>query len=283
MTSYSATHRTLAQVILLAFLFPILISACSVEEQLEPERFSYTIVNSYPHDPMAFIQGLAWDEGNLYEGTGKLGRSSMRRVELASGKVIQKLDHKPDIFAEGITVFKDHIYQLTWKNNLVFKYDKHTFSLQQTWKTQREGWGITHDNKSLIVSDGSATLYFLDPETLVEKRRVTVHNNQRNIGQLNELEYVNGMVYANIWHSNLIAMINPVNGAVVGWIDLSDLYTHLKQKKRPNVLNGIVYDQKGERLFVTGKYWATLFEIRLVGEKKSEWLADYFRRFVERI
>lgn len=265
MKHYRFKFNILKRALLLAAVVSLVVFRCSAEERLVPEQFAYVVVNCYPHDPGAFTQGLVWDEGKVYEGTGKRGWSSLRRVDLFSGDIVHKIDHQPHIFAEGVTVLKDNVYQLTWKNNVVFMYDKHDFSLKQSWKIPGEGWGLTHDDESLILSNGSSTLYFLDPKTLAKKWTVTVHDNERKISQLNELEFVNGIVYANIWHSDWIAMINPINGAVVGWIDLSGLRTYMKYNKQQNVLNGIMYDQKEDRLFVTGKYWPALFEIRLTG------------------
>jgi glutamine cyclotransferase len=227
-------------------------------------RFSFVIVNRFPHDPMAFTQGLVWDNGTVFEGTGKYGRSSLRRVDLVTGRVEQQRDYPKRIFAEGITVLGNTIYQLTWKNNRVFQYDKHDFSLLKSWPFPRQGWGLTHNGRELIVSDGSATLYFLDPATLGEQRRISVHDGSRQISQLNELEYIKGAVYANIWHSNWIAIIDPADGAVSGWLDLNPLPGRLETDKPVNVLNGIMYDPAADRLFVTGKLWPTLFEIRVV-------------------
>ena len=256
------TGGVLRPFILIFFLFWL--PGCSNAPVIKPKQFSYVIVHSYPHDPMAFTQGLAWDQGIVYEGTGKRGRSSLRRVDLQTGRVEQEIDYEKDIFAEGITVFHNKIYQLTWKNKTVFVYDKHDFAIIKSWRFPREGWGITHDNRNLIVSDGTSTLYFLDPETLSERRRIAVHDNSGRVKYLNELEYVKGSVYANVWKSNRIAIINPDNGVVEGWVDLSRLREQLICDKPPNVLNGIMYDPEGNRLFVTGKLWPTLFEIRLV-------------------
>ena len=233
------------------------------EIQTTPERFSFTLVNEFPHDPVAFTQGLVWDNGTVYEGTGRYGQSSLRRVDLATGRVEQQLDYPKRIFAEGITVFGDSIYQLTWKNNRVFQYDKYDFSLLKSWPFPGQGWGITHNGRQLIVSDGSPTLYFLDPETLGEQRRISVHDRGRQVDQLNELEYIKGKVYANIWHSNWIAIIDPADGLVTGWLDLTSLSGRLRSDKPVNVLNGIMYDPAADRLFVTGKLWPSLFEIKI--------------------
>ncbi len=226
--------------------------------------FSYEIVNQYPHDSHAFTQGLVWDKGTVYEGTGRYGHSSLRRVDLVTGRVEQQRDYPKAIFAEGITVFGNTIYQLSWKNKKVFQYDKNDFSLLKTWPFPGQGWGITHNGKQLIVSDGSATLYFLDPETLAEQHRVTVRDRGRMITRLNELEYIRGAIYANIWYSNWIAIINPENGVVTGWLDLNPLAARFQSDKSVDVLNGIMYDPLADRLFVTGKLWPALFEIKMI-------------------
>lgn len=256
----------ISNTLILILLFCL--SSCSNETNPLPNNFTYSITNKYPHDALAFTQGLVWDNHTVYEGTGKLGRSSLRRVDLQTGRVEQQVDCAKDIYGEGITVFQDKIFQLTWKNKIVFVYNKHDLSLFTSHPYPRYGWGITHDNQNLIVSDGTSTLYFLDPVTLAEKRRITVHDNDENIKYLNELEYINGKVYANIYRSDRIAMINPNNGVIAGWIDLSGLRDQFGEQfsldDKDAVLNGIMYDKDRDRLFVTGKFWPTLFEIRLV-------------------
>lgn len=230
----------------------------------KPKQLTYFIVQEFPHDPMAFTQGLAWHKGNVYEGTGLYGQSSLRRVDLHTGIVELKREYDQQIFAEGITVYEEKIYQLTWKNNRVFQYDKNDFSLIKSWKFPYQGWGITHDKEELIISDGTATLYFLDPENLAEKRKILVRDDQGQVSRLNELEYVKGKIYANIWKTDLIAIINPTNGIVTGYLDLSGLSATMKSEKEPDVLNGIMYDAVNDRLFVTGKLWPSLFEITVV-------------------
>ena len=220
------------------------------------------VVREYPHDPAAFTQGLVWDQGKIFESTGIKGHSSLRRVALTSGEVEQILKLDPQIFAEGITVFQNHIYQLTWTDNLIFQYDKQTFAKQNTFSWPHEGWGITHDNKNLIVSDGSASLYFLDPKTLTETRRITVHDGWYEITRLNELEYIDGLIYANVWHKCQIALIKPEDGTITAWLDLTELCQKM-QKDREDVLNGIMYDTEKKKLFVTGKLWPKLFEIKV--------------------
>lgn len=231
-----------------------------------PVRFTARILQEYPHDPQAFTQGLAWYQGKVYEGTGLYGHSSLRRVDLETGKVEQQLNHPEHIFAEGVTVFQDSIYQLTWQNKRIFQYKQEDFSLIRSWPYPREGWGLTHDTQHLILSDGSATLYFLDPKDLSEQRRITVREGKRKITQLNELEYIDGTIYANVWKSTKIALIDPQEGQVYGWLDLTELCQRMQKPTYhgEDSLNGIMYDSEGERLFVTGKLWPLLFEIVLV-------------------
>jgi glutamine cyclotransferase len=229
-----------------------------------PPVYGYQVVKTYPHDPNAYCQGLTIDNGILYEGTGTYGRSSLRRVDLESGKVLQILQLDAQLFGEGIAVWNDRIVQLTWRNQVGFVYDKQSLKRESSFRYASEGWGLTHDGRHLIMSDGSAMLCFLDPETFKVVRRIKVHSQGAAVTRLNELEYVEGEVYANIWGADYIARISPKTGEVLGWIDLSGL---LKPQERPDqdaVLNGIAFDRKEKRLFVTGKNWPKLFEIRVV-------------------
>ncbi len=227
-----------------------------------PASYTCEVVNVYPHDRNAFTQGLVIDEGVLYEGTGLYGSSTLRRVELETGEVTQLYSLPSYLFGEGITVFGEKIIQLTWRNQTGFVYDKHSFDLLQQFSYPTEGWGITNDGTQLIMSDGTATLYFLDPETFENIGQVAVHDDTAFVTNLNELEYINGEVYANIWLTDNIAIINPQTGQVTAWIDLTGIYTS-ENSDSNNVLNGIAYDSEGDRLFVTGKRWSQLFEIRL--------------------
>ncbi len=230
-----------------------------------PPVLSVAVVNRYPHDRKAFTQGLAWDRGTVYEGTGLYGRSSLRRVDLESGRVKQQREYNRQIFAEGVTIFQDTVYQLTWKNNLVFQYSKNDLSRINSWKYPRQGWGLTHDDRSLIASNGTADLFFLDPKTLGLQRRITVHDDQGEVARLNELEYIKGLIYANVWVTERIALISPETGTVTAWLDLSPLCKQIRaEDKQADVLNGIMYDPAADRLFVTGKLWPALFEIRVV-------------------
>jgi glutamine cyclotransferase len=227
-----------------------------------PRHYTYRIINIYPHDKNAFTQGLVFENGVLYESTGLYGNSTLRRVELATGTTLQLYALPNQFFGEGITVFDDKIIQLTWQSNRGFVYDKHSFDLLQEFSYPTEGWGITHDGSRLIMSDGTATLYFLDPETFEKVGQVEVHDTGP-VTQLNELEYIQGEVYANIWGEEKIAIINPQTGQVKGWIDLSGIQG-LENQDINNVLNGIAYDAKEDRLFVTGKMWSQLLEIKLI-------------------
>lgn len=229
-----------------------------------PSQQSYRVINSYPHDPAAFTQGLVFDNGVLYEGTGLEGQSTLRKVDLASGSVLQRYDLPAEVFGEGITLFNDRIIQLTWRSQVGYVYDKADFTLLREWSYPTEGWGLTHDSQRLIMSDGSATIYFRDPETFAEIGRIAVADQGQPVLNLNELEYIEGEIYANIWQTDMIARIDPASGVVLGWIDLSGLLGPEDRAQPVDVLNGIAYDPAGKRLFVTGKLWPRLFEIELV-------------------
>ena len=226
--------------------------------------YGYRVVNTYPHDPAAFTQGLVFDAGTLYEGTGLNGQSSVRRVDLASGQVLQSQALAPEYFGEGITVWGDQLFQLTWQARVGFVYDKTTFRLIKQFTYPTEGWGLTQDGARLIMSDGTAHLYFLDPDTLTETRRITVTDQGVPVVRLNELEYIRGEIFANIWQTDRIARIAPDTGRVVGWVDLSGLLGAADRAQRVDVLNGIAYDAEQDRLVVTGKLWPRLFEITLI-------------------
>lgn len=229
--------------------------------------YSYTIVNTFAHDRDAFTQGLIYLDDIFYEGTGLYEQSSLRKVDPESGEVLKKIDLPPNVFGEGITVFGDRLFQLTWKARRGFVYDKNTFEKLAEFEYPTEGWGITHDGKRLIMSDGSATLYFWDPDTLAEIGRVQVTDEHGPVVRLNELEYINGEVFANVWQTDRIARINPETGQVVGWIVLPNLLTAADKSEPVDVLNGIAYDAATDRLFVTGKFWPKLFEIQLTPQQ----------------
>jgi glutamine cyclotransferase len=224
--------------------------------------YGYTVVHTYPHDPRAFTQGLQYVDGFLYEGTGQNGQSSIRRVKLESGEVVQRRDIAPQYFGEGITVWKSELVELTWQSGVAFVYDRKTFAPRRTFSYQGEGWGLTEDGVGLIMSDGTDSLRFLDPETFAERRRLNVTALGKAVRNLNELEFVKGEVFANVWMTDDVARIDPVTGKVTGWIDLRGLLT-LRERASADVLNGIAYDAAGDRLFVTGKWWPKLFEIKL--------------------
>jgi len=226
--------------------------------------YSYEIVNTYPHDQDAFTQGLVFENDVIYEGTGLYGKSSLRELDLETGGVLQSYGLPAQYFGEGITVFQDIIIQLTWKSNTGFVYDKSSFRLLHDFTYATEGWGITHDGERLIMSDGTSTLHFLDPETFSIIGHIEVCNNDTPIDKLNELEYINGQIYANIWQTDYIAIINPQSGQVSAWIDLSGLLSSQYYSEPVDVLNGIAYDTVNDRLLVTGKLWPWLFEIKLV-------------------
>jgi len=229
-----------------------------------PLNYTYEVVNVYPHDGSAFTQGLVFEDGVLLEGTGLYGESTLRRVDLETGSPLQVYALPNEFFGEGITVFGGRIIQLTWQSNKGFVYDKDSFDLLQEFEYPTEGWGITHDGSRLIMSDGTATLYFLDPETFEEVGQVEVRDaNTGPVTRLNELEFIDGSIYANIWTKDRIAIIDPQTGQVRGWVDLQGL-RDLEDTGIENVLNGIAYDAKDDRLFVTGKNWSHLFEIKLI-------------------
>jgi glutamine cyclotransferase len=225
--------------------------------------YTYEIVNTYPHDPGAFTQGLVFHQGLLYESTGLNGSSSLRRVELETGRVLRKVDVPPAFFAEGLALLNGRLYQLTWQNQQGFVYDLDSFNLVGGFRYTGEGWGLTHNGRSLIMSDGTSQIRFLNPDTFEAQRVINVQDNGREIAQLNELEYVKGEIYANIWQTDRVARIDPNSGRVTAWINLSGLLSPEDRARGVDVLNGIAYDEASDRLFVTGKFWPKLFEIRL--------------------
>ena len=225
--------------------------------------YSYTIIRSYPHDPTAFTQGLQFADGVLYEGTGLNGKSSIRKVKLETGEILQRRNVAAAHFGEGITLWGPTIIQLTWQSGLAFVYDRVTFAPQRSLSYRGEGWGLTHDGTNIIMSDGTAQLRLLDPTTLKELSRVTVRDGGTAVQKINELEYVKGEILANVWQTERIARIDPKTGTVTGWIDLAGLLTP-SERASADVLNGIAYDAAADRLFVTGKWWPRIFEIKIV-------------------
>jgi len=224
-------------------------------------NYTYHIVNIYPHDTSAFTQGLLIRDSILYESTGGYGKSSLRQVELATGKVLKQYNLSNEYFAEGLAIINDQLIQLTWLNNIGFVYDKETFSVQRNFSVSGQGWGLTYDGTNLIMSNGSSHLTFLDPQTYVVSREVSVRDGDEPITNINELEYIDGDIYANIWHSYKLAIINPQTGQVKGWIDLTGIY---QADDYESVLNGIAYDAQTGKLFVTGKNWPNLYEIEII-------------------
>jgi glutamine cyclotransferase len=238
------------------------------EQSVEaPPVYGYEIVNTYPHDPAAFSQGLVFRDGFLYEGTGRYGQSSLRQVDLESGRVLKFTSLSPRLFGEGITFSGDDLVQLTWRSGIGIVYDGQSFGRRGMFRYPGEGWGITTVGERLVMSDGSAKLRFLDPKTYRVVKTVAVRSQGKPVNQLNELEYVGGEIYANVWGSDRIVRISPETGQVLGWIDLAGLLPLRQRVSRDAVLNGIAYDAEGKRLFVTGKLWPKLFEIRLVRKR----------------
>jgi len=228
-----------------------------------PVIWGYQVVRSYPHDRGAFTQGLIFRDGVFYEGTGLNGRSGLRKVKLDTGEVLKMKPLDQAYFGEGITDWKGSIIQLTWRTEIGFVYDMNTFEQTKTWPYKGEGWGLTHDDTHVIMSDGSSSLRFIDPATLKETSRITVHDASGPVERLNELEWVKGEILANVWQTERIARISPSDGQVTGWIDMSGLLSPA-ERQGTDVLNGIAYDAAGDRLFVTGKLWPRVFEIKLV-------------------
>jgi glutamine cyclotransferase len=224
---------------------------------------TYKVIHTYPHDPKAFTQGLEVVDGKFYEGTGMHGESNIRIVNIVTGAVEKKEPIPYMYFGEGITLFAGKLYELTWQNSTAFTYDPKTFQKTGQYQYTGEGWGLTHDSKQLIMSDGTAFLRFLDPATFRETGRIQVRDGGRPIPELNELEYIDGEIWANIWQTNRIARINPQTGQVNSWVDMTGLLP-ASESKGADVLNGIAYDPKTKRIFVTGKYWPKLFEIQVV-------------------
>ncbi|MGO9991604.1 MAG: glutaminyl-peptide cyclotransferase [Steroidobacteraceae bacterium] len=226
--------------------------------------YDVDVIHTYPHDPSAFTEGLFYLNGFLYESTGLEQHSTIRKVRLDTGEVVKKIDIPPQYFGEGIVNWDGHLISLTWKSHVGFVFDLATFKLQRQFQYEGEGWALTQDGKQLIMSDGTPELRFINPNTLKETNRIQVTLDGKPVRNVNELEWVKGEIYANVWQTNWILRINPKDGQVVGLVNLAGLLSSGTQVKSPDgVLNGIAYDAKGDRLFVTGKNWPKLFEIRL--------------------
>jgi glutamine cyclotransferase len=229
--------------------------------------YGYRIVHIYPHDPQAFTEGLFYDKGFLYESTGLEGHSSIRKLKLETGEVAQERFLDPQYFGEGIVAWKGRLVQLTWRSQVGFVYDLATFAPLSTFHYPGEGWALTRDDHRLIMSDGTSDIRFLDPDKLEETGRIHVTADGRSVHNINELEWVKGEIYANIWETSRIARIDPNTGKVVGWIDLGALPSNVASSDQDDVLNGIAYDAEQDRLFVTGKRWPEIYEIKLVPQR----------------
>ena len=256
-------------ILAICFLFVACLADRGYAQHATPTD-SYQIVHVYPHDPDAFTQGLVYVDGHLYESTGRTGQSSVRMVDLATGQVLQRYDLAAESFGEGLTSWGSDLVQLTWKTKIGFVYDRFSFVQKRTFHYHSEGWGLTHDDKQLILSDGTPILRFLDPQSLLETKRVVVTDGKgRPLSNINELEYIRGEIYANIWQTDQIVRISPGTGKVLGWIDLTGLMDNGQLTDPDAVLNGIAYDAEGDRIFVTGKLWPKLFEIKVIHHQKS--------------
>ncbi len=267
MTANPALRMLLA--LWFAAAFPVFGPAIAGETQKnEVRKYSYEVINTYPHDPDAFTQGLFFEDGYIYESTGLYGESTLRKVEPKSGYVLKERRLPEQLFAEGITIRGEHIYQLTWKSNLGFIYDKENLNHLHTFTFPGEGWGLTSDDDRLIVSSGSSTLNFLDPDTFVRTGTLQVTMEGAPLSGLNELEYIDGEIWANVWPLQLIVSIDPETGVVTGLLDLSDILGVMDYSDAMDVMNGIAYDAENETLFVTGKLWHKLYEIVII--KKAE-------------
>lgn len=253
---------------LMRTFFTIIFMSFMLVSCAEPSVKEYTleVVAEYPHDTESYTQGLFFDQGQMYESTGVHGKSTFRKVDLETGKALQRLDFDKKYFIEGSVMWKGNLYILTWESRLAFVYDAETLEYKSTWKYPREGWGITTDGKNLIASDGSANIYFMD-ENFALDRKILVRLDERPVRFLNELEYIDGKIWANVYTSNEIVIINPKDGKIQGVIDCRGLLpSHLKTDTT-DVLNGIAYDEKTGKIYLTGKNWPRLYEVRLVERK----------------
>lgn len=229
--------------------------------------YGFRVVNVFPHDPTAYTQGLVFHDGSLLESTGLNGQSSLRRVELSTGRVLKKVEMPREYFAEGIAVCGGKVFQLTWTSNKVFVYDVKTLDLVGETRYEGEGWGLATDGRQLILSDGTNRIRFIDPDGFKTVRAINVQDNGAPVLNLNELEFVKGEILANVWQTDRIARIDPASGRILGWIELAGLLPARERGADPeNVLNGIAYDARGDRLFVSGKRWPKLFEIRVTSK-----------------
>jgi glutaminyl-peptide cyclotransferase len=249
------------------FTFIAAIVLCTACETFAAD--GYRIVHTYPHDQQAFTQGLIFVDGYLYESTGIEGKSSLREEDLETGRILQFHDVPSRYFAEGLTDWGSTLIQLTWQSHVALVYDRATFRFLRSFQYEGEGWGLTHDARNLILSDGTAVLRFYDPSDFRETNSIIVKDHGKPVDQLNELEFIHGQIYANVWHSDRIARISPATGEILGWIGLSGLLPASQHSSAEAVLNGIAYDSAHDRLFVTGKLWPKIFEIQIVPETEK--------------
>jgi glutaminyl-peptide cyclotransferase len=272
---YSPIRWHLVIILILgALLLPACVAACSLEAvpssvvststPAEPPTYTYLVINQWPHDPGAFTEGLVYDQGTLWESTGLNGASSLRKVDLQTGQVLQSYALPAQYFGEGLTLFGGKLIQLTWQTHIGFVYDPGCSCPERTFTYDGEGWGLTHDDRSLMMSDGTNQIRFLDPQTFAVTQTISVFDHGQPLRNINELEYINGEIYANIWQTDRIVRIDPASGAILGWIDLTGLLPQADRGPTTDVLNGIAYDYATGRLFVTGKDWPALFQIALV-------------------
>ena len=281
-TSYSTLKRSstwkclapACTLLLAVAVVAVVLSTSTKTSAAAPPIVSVTKVAEYPHDQKAFIQGLAMYKGQMYEGTGRYQQSTLRRVDIASGNVTERVQLANTVFGEGVTVWKNRIIQLTWENGYLTVYDTDKLTqlgivnYRQIDRSLRQGWGITHNGQHLIISDGTAVLRFVDPKTWRVVRRLKVRTGTQSVPKLNELEFVNGEILANVWYSSRIARIDPKSGRVTGWLELKHLFPQSIRHNREAVLNGIAWDDQNNRLYVTGKLWPSLFEITYEGLPK---------------
>jgi glutamine cyclotransferase len=235
-----------------------------IRSDLEPRLLNYRILNTWPHDRRAYTQGLVYEDGYLYEGTGQWRESSLRKTLIRTGEPVRMMNLPDDVFGEGITIFKDRIFQLTYKSQVGFVYDKESFRrIQKVYYENREGWGLTHDGENLIMSDGTHRIYYMDPEYFTEVRQLEVFDNQGPVSSLNELEYIEGKIFANLYGQELIVIIDPGSGKVTGKLNMKGILPPEDRHRGIDVFNGIAWNPGERILYVTGKYWPKLFEISL--------------------
>ena len=253
--------------ILFAMAVLFILNGLILSQANQPGQRTYRVVKVLPHDPQAFTLGLVFEDGFLYEGTGQYGESTLREVQPENGKVVRAYELPAHLFGEGIGIVNNRIYQLTWQAGLCLVFDKHDFRLLKTiyYSLPKEGWGMTYNGRDLIVSDGSATLYFLDPKTLKLRRRLPVHYNGRPIHMLNELEFVGGKIYANIWQQSHVVVVDEDTGKVKGWLDISKLVPKHLKGHIDYVLNGIAYNRETKHFYITGKMWPKMYVLEIQG------------------